>query len=379
LSVYERLGVKPVINAYGTLTYLGGSIMPPEVVEAMDEAAKSFVNMHELLEKTGRIVAELTGAEAGLITAGASAALVLATAACITGRDPESIKAMPYAPTFQAEVIIPEMHITPYAMAFQIAGANLVHVGTRQAWTVQQMEDAITERTVALTFTLFTGVKGCSLEDLTPVVNLARRRGIPVIVDAAAELPPEENLRAVVATGADLVAFSGGKEIRGPNDTGLLLGRRDLVEAARMHECPNYGVGRPMKVSKEQIVGLVAALRLFVARDFRAQRDSWESIVKYWVEQFSGQEGVKVERVMPDPLKHEYYAQGWPKARLTLDEKALGISAARVAELLRSGEPSIYASSHENVIALSPQCLQEGEEKIVARRLRDILRIGGKA
>ncbi len=379
MSVYEKLGVKPVINAYGTLTYLGGSIMPPEVVQAIDEAAKSFVNMHELLEKSGRVVAEMTGAEAGLITAGASAALVLATAACITGRNPESIKAMPYAMSFHPEVIIPEMHVTPYAMAFEIAGANLVRVGTRQGWAIQEMENVISERTVALTFTVFTGLKGCSLQDLEPVVNLAKRRGIPLIVDAAAELPPEDNLRAVVATGADLVAFSGGKEIRGPNDTGLLLGRRDLVEAARMHECPNYGIGRPMKVSKEQIVGLVTALRLFFARDFKAQRESWESFVKYWLGQFSGYDGVKVERVMPDPSKHEYYAQGWPKARLTFDEKALGISAARVVELLRSGEPPIYAPSHENTITLSPQCIQAGEEKIVAQRLRDILRIGGKA
>ncbi|MEM2905949.1 MAG: aminotransferase class V-fold PLP-dependent enzyme [Candidatus Bathyarchaeia archaeon] len=374
--MYEKLGVRPVINAWGTLTYLGGSIMPPEVVEAMDEAAKSFVNMHELLERTGRVVAEATGAEAGLITAGASAALVLATAACITGRDPEKIKAMPYALSFQPEVVIPEMHVTPYAMAFEIAGARLLRVGTKQGWTVQEMENAVTSKTVALTFTLFTGLKGCSLEDIPPVVSLAKRRGIPLIVDAAAELPPEENLRAVVATGADLVAFSGGKEIRGPNDTGLLLGRCDLVEAARMHQCPNYGVGRPMKVSKEQVVGLVTALRLFVERDFKAQRDAWESIVKYWVEQFSGYEGLKAERVMPDPAKHEYYAQGWPKARLTLDEKALGIAATRATELLRSGEPPIYAASHEDTITLSPQCIQPGEERIVAQRLKDILRLG---
>lgn len=378
MTVYEKLGVRPVINACGTFTYLGGSVMPREVVQAMGEAAMHFVNMHELLEKTGETAAEVTGAEAGLITAGASASLVLGAAACITGKDPEKIKAMPYAVSFHPEVVIPEQHVTSYAMAFQIAGATLVRIGTKEDWTVQQMEDAITERTVALTFTFFTGVKGCSMEDLKPAVSLAQRRGIPLIVDAAAELPPEENLKAIIATGADLVAFSGGKEIRGPNDTGLLLGRRDLVEAARMHECPNYGIGRPMKVGKEQIVGQITALKLFAKRDFNAQRARWESIVQHWLEQLSGYEGLKVERVMPDPAKHEYYAQGWPRARLTLDEKVLGISGTRVLELLRLGNPSIYASGHENSVFLNPQCIEEDEEKIVAWRLRDILRLGGK-
>ena len=372
MSIYDKLGVKRVINAWGTLTSLGGSIMLPEVIEAMNEAAKAFVDMNELHRKAGRIIAEITGAEDAYVTSGAAAALVLAVSACMTGDDPEKMARIPYIDGFKNEIILPLIQDNQYARLLCIPGARLVKVGTKDGYSLKDIEDAITDKTLAIAFVFFTSKKGCDIEALRKVVEIGKKHGIPVIVDAAAELPPIENLRDIVATGADLVAFSGGKDIRGPNDTGFIIGRADLIRAIRAHGCPNCYMGRPMKVSKEQIVGLVVALQHYTPEAVEARRKKWEKIVEYFVRELSS-EHVRAERLMPDPSKHEYSAQGWPRARLTIDEKGLGMTAREINEELRRGDPPIYAQQIGNQIILNPQCLQDGEEKIIVRRIKEII------
>lgn len=239
-------------------------------------------------------------------------------------------------------------------------------------YSPEDIERAINERTVAIAFIFFTSEKGCDLEALKGVVKIGKKHNIPVIVDAAAELPPVENLRDIVATGADLVIFSGGKDIRGPNDTGFIIGRSDLIKAIVAHSCPHHYMGRPMKVSKEDIVGLIVALKHYTPEVVEARRRRWEEIVQYFIKELSS-EYISVERLMPDPSKHEYSAQGWPRARLIFDEERLGITAAEIHKMLLKGDPPIYAHQVENQIIINPQCLQDGEEEIIAQRIKEIL------
>jgi len=373
MSVYKRLGVKTVINAWGTITSLGGSIMLPEVIEAMDEAAKAFVDMEELQKQAGRFIAQKTGAEAAYVTSGAAAALVLAVAACMTGKDPEKMAQIPYVHGFKNEVVLPLVQDTTYSRNFSIPCAKLIKVGAKDGYTSTDMERAITKNTVAIAFVFFTSKKGCDIEALKKVVEIGKKHNIPVIVDAAAELPPYENLHDIVGTGADLVAFSGGKDIRGPNDTGFIIGRADLIEAVAAHGSPHHYIGRPMKVSKEQIVGLVVALQHYTPEAIKARQEKWKKIAKYFVKELS-LKNVKAEKIVPDPEKHEYSAQGWPQVRLTFDEANLGRTAVEVNNCLRNGNPPIYAPQSGNQITLNPQCLQEGEEKIIVKRIKEILK-----
>lgn len=377
MSIYDKLGVKRIINAWGTVTSIGGSLMLPEVIEAMDEAAKTFVDMEELHEKAGKIIAEITGAEAAYVTSGAAAALVLAAAACMTGDDPEKMARIPYVEGFKNEIILLAIHDNPYCRNLAIPCAKIIKVGTEEGYSLEDIEDAITDKTAAIAFVFFTSKRGCDMESLKEAVKIGKKHGIPIIVDASAELPPIENLHDIVATGADLVAFSGGKDIRGPNDTGFIIGRADLIRAVRAHGCPNQYMGRPMKVSKEQIVGLVVALQHYTPEAVEARRRKWEEMVEYFINELS-LEHVKVERVMPDPLKHEYSAQGWPRARVIFDEEQLDITAKEVNDLLRKGNPAIYAFQSGNQIMLNPQCLQDGEEKIIVQRIKSILSSKGK-
>jgi L-seryl-tRNA(Ser) seleniumtransferase len=374
MGIYEELGVKRVINAMGTVTFLGGSIILPEALEAMREAAKSFVNMEELQRRAGEIIAEITGAEAAYVTSGAAAALVLAVAACMTGDDPEKMAKIPYVEGFRNEVILPALHDNPYCRNLAIPCAKIVKVGNAEGFSPEDIERAINEKTVAIAFVFFTSKKGCDLEALREVVKVGKKHNVPVIVDAAAELPPIENLRDIVASGADLVAFSGGKDIRGPNDTGFIVGRADLIRAVAAHGCPHHYIGRPMKVSKEDIVGLIVALKHYTPEAVEARRRRWEEIVQYFIRELSD-ENVGVERLMPDPSRHEYSAQGWPRAKITLRCECPGLSVRDLHRLLLEGDPPIYTLLEGDCLILNPQCLQDGEWEIIARRIREILKM----
>lgn len=374
MSVYDALGVKRVINAMGTYTFLGGSIILPEAAEAMREAAKAFVNMEDLQRRAGEIIAEITGAEAAYVTSGAAAALVLAVAACMTGDDPEKMAKIPYVEGFRNEVILPALHDNPYCRNLAIPCAKIVKVGSEEGFSPEDIEGAINEKTAAIAFMFFTSKRGCDIDALREVVKVGKKHNIPVIVDAAAELPPIENLRGIVAAGADLVAFSGGKDIRGPNDTGFIAGRADLIRAVAAHSCPHHYMGRPMKVSKEDIVGLIVALRHYTPEAVEARKRRWEEIVQYLIRELSD-ENVRVERLMPDPSRHEYSAQGWPRAKVILNWARLGLSARDLHRLLLEGDPPIYTILDEDGVIVNPQCLQDGEWETIAYRIREILRV----
>lgn len=328
------------------------------------------------------IIAEITGAEAGLVTSGAAGAMVLMAAACISGNDQEKMKKLPHSESMPNEIIIPRHMSHGYAQAFLSGGARLVLVGDEEGnFTVQNIEGAVTDKTVAIALLLSTTLKG--LKTLKEIIAIGKKHGIPVIVDAAAELPPIENLTRLIAWGADLVAFSGGKSIMGPQNTGILCGRKNLIESAFTQSCPHYGVGRPMKVSKEALVACITALQRYASLNHAALLQKREERVKYWMEALANIPHVRVERFSPDPEKDEYFAQGWPRARVILEEEALGFTAEEVAETLKDGNPVIYVGRETEMmsggvkgpIVLNPHCIQDGEEVIVADRLKEILRL----
>jgi L-seryl-tRNA(Ser) seleniumtransferase len=378
MGIYEELGVRRVINASGTMTHLGGSIPDPRVMDAMKEASQSFVIMMELIEKSGEFLAKVTGAEAGLVTSGASAALVLGTAACVMRGTPlekfdpkpverlsldgdwmELIQGLPGPSQPRDEVVIQRSHRNPYDHAFKVAGCRLVVVGGDRGCTVEEMEAAINERTAAVAFTARMEDVGIPLKTVS---ELAHRHGVPVIVDAAAELPPRSNLRRYLEEGADLVAFSGGKHIGGPNGTGILVGRRDLIRLAALQAAPYRGIGRAMKVDRSQIVGLIVALKLWLERDEEKEYQGWLGRAR-WIEgELRGAGGVSSIAVEADARRR--YVQ----TVIDLDGR---LRASEVVLNLRRGNPSIWVNHIKpNRIGIDPSLLRDGEERVLASALR---------
>src|SRR5437870_4799938 len=269
-GVYESLGLKPVINAMGTFTVLGGSVMPPEVVAAWAEAARHFVDIVELQDRVGARIAKLIGVEAAMVTTGAAGALLLGTAAAVTRGDRGGIRRLPDTTGMKNEVIVQKAHHSCYDNQLTDVGVKLVEVET-----IAQAKRAINERTALLFFMNVADAEGGVHH--REWLALARRHQVLTLLDAAADVPPLERLAGYNRMGFDLVAFSGGKAIRGPNDTGLLLGRRPLIEAAKLNANPHCGtIGRMMKVSKEDMVALLAAVERFVKLDHKAEWREYE-------------------------------------------------------------------------------------------------------
>ena len=282
-DVYRRLGVSPIINATGSVTRLGGTRTRPEVLDVMAKAATVLVELTELNGRAGEIIARLTGAEAGFVCSGAAGGLVLQAAACITGGDPVKMHRLPDTTGMRNEIIIHNMHRFPYDQAYRAAGARLVEIGDAKRCHAWQLEGAINERTAAIAylFAPFTNRRALSLSD---TCEIAHRCQAPVIVDAASMLPPRRNLRRYLEEGADMVAFSGGKGVRGPQGSGILCGRRDLIQAAAANANPNQFLGRPLKVAKEEIVGLLTALEMFVEEDEEGEMKRYSGMAQMAVD-----------------------------------------------------------------------------------------------
>src|SRR5215210_5271039 len=292
LGVYEKLGVKRIINGWGTITRVGGSLMPLEVVEAIAEAARSFVDIDELYLRAGEVVAKHTGAEAGLVTTGCAASLMLGTAAAVAGMDPAKHRRLPNTDGMKNEVIIHTSHRNGYDQSFRAAGVEFVEIGYANSTQPWELEAAIGENTAAVAYVIAPWlIQGFLPLDTT--CEIAHRRGVPVIVDSSAMLPPAENLTRWIGMGADLVAFSGGKGIMGPQASGILAGKRELVESARMQMSPNHAIGRTCKVGKEEAVGLVTALELYAQRDHAADMASWQRQAETIVQAVGGVPGVR--------------------------------------------------------------------------------------
>ena len=366
--IYNSLGVRPLINALSTYTKLGGSIMPPEVVAAMVEGSRMHVNIDELQIAVGRRIAELTHNEAAYVATGAAAGLVLATAALIAGKDPEKIKQLPDLTGMKNEVICHKMHRNGYDHAVRSVGVKLVEIGTPQKAEPAEMEAAINERT-AFAFWTQGAMNGEGEIPFDQFVEIAHAHGLPVLVDAAAQLPPVENLWRFTQRGADVVVFSGGKDLHGPQASGLILGRKEIIETCRVHGNPNAGIGRPMKVGKEEMLGLLAAVKWYLGLDHEARNAQFEKWVADWCAALNEIPGVHAERSFPNGA-----GQAVPRAKVTLDVARVGITGDEIVQRLLDGDPAIaVAPDGPTSIYLNPYTLQPGEEKIVQAHLIALL------
>jgi len=370
LGIYEDLGIRRVINGDATLTALGGSIMPPPVVTAMAEAAESFVDIFELQDRVSEEIACLTGNKAAYVSCGAASALTLATAAVITGLDPQKRARLPrLEPDLKSEVIVHRHGRVKYEFAVQQVGVTLVEIGGDEGTCPDELEAAINERTAAIIYFAQPARESCWVPYKT-AVEIAQRRDVPLIVDAAAQLPPKENLwRFTVDMGADLAMFSGGKGLCGPQSSGLTVGRRDLIEAMAFNGPPHPFIGRGMKVGKEEMAGLLAAVKWYLGLDHEALMRSYEDQVGYFREQLSDFDGVTVRRSFPSEA-----GQPMPRSEILLDASRWSLSRDELLEALAQGEPPIrLAPAGATGIYVNPQTLKPGEERIVARKLKEIL------
>jgi L-seryl-tRNA(Ser) seleniumtransferase len=371
MSVYDELGVRPLINASATLTRLGGSIMPREVVEAMVDASRHFVNLDELQRRVGERIAELTQNEAAYVSSGAAAGIVLATAACITRGDPAAMAQLPDTTGLKNEVIIHKSHRNGYDFAVRQVGVKIVEIGSAVHTEPWELERAINDKTAAI-FWFQGGMTGRGDLPLEKVIEIANRFDVPVVVDAAAQVPPVENLWRFTQMGAALAIFSGGKDLRGPQSSGLVLGRKDLIEACRVNGNPNQGIGRPMKVGKEEIVGLLTAVKLYLKMDHEARASQDEEVVAGWCSELNRIPGVYAERSFPNEA-----GQPLPRAKVTIDAARASCNRDQVVKELETGAPAILVSqAGADGIYLNPMTLADGEEQIVLDRLKAILLAG---
>src|SRR5215510_4980887 len=330
MDVYARLGVRPIINARGMNTMASGSLMPKPVLDAMNEAAGAFVDMAELNRLAGAHIARLVGVEAAHVTSGSAGGLLLAAAACIAGDDPERILRLPDTTGMRNEIVIQRCDRIQYDQALRMAGAMLVEAGSTDACTPEAIEAAIGPRTAALIYIVSAGLadRGVGPERMA---DIAHAHGLPLIVDAASTLPPVGHLTRWTNTGADLVILSGGKGIRGPQNTGLLVGRADLIQAAAANGSPNSAVGRPCKVSKEAIIGLVAALELFLQDDHDAEWARHLDEGRHILRAATGIPGV-----MPR-LEEDRSVWTAPTLLIAIDPAVAGVSPEGIVKGLRHG------------------------------------------
>ncbi|SEE35742.1 L-seryl-tRNA(Ser) seleniumtransferase [Rhizobiales bacterium GAS191] len=402
MDIYRRLRVAKRVNGAGLLTRLGGSLMDGEVLDAMREAASAFVDMAELQTRAGSVIATHTGAEAGIVTSGAAAALTLATCACLTGTDVALMERLPDASTMRNEVIIHRAHRTGYDHAIRAAGAKLIEIGfndrgagagvrSLEGW---EIEAAISEKTAAIAYTATPEL----MPKLASVVAVAERYALPIIVDAAAQLPPKDNLKRFIGEGAALVAFSGGKAIRGPQGTGILCGREKLVAAALMQmldmdvlpetwtppegllarhfgeRFPHHGLGRGFKVDKESIIGLLVALERFVAADIEADIAARHAMLRCIARSIADLPGCT-------PRALQEVAGTYPSLDIEIDTTRLG-DAYAVSLALQRHDPPVHLSERlaaQGLLSVASAGLGPGDAEIVAQALRQVIGARGEA
>ena len=360
IPTYESIGIEPVINCKGTHTILSGSIMLPEVKTAMDEASRHYVHMDELMEHVGARLADLTGAEWGIVTDGAAAALFAGTAACVAGANPERMALLPDTTGMKNEVLVARDQRHVYDRAIWMVGVRMIDVDSPA-----EMDAAVTGNTAMIA--VLGEVLDRSTVKLEDAVAIGRKHGIPVLVDAAAERPDVPNI--YIEGGADLVAYSGGKCLRGPQASGLLLGRKDLCRAAFLNVSPHHALGRPMKVAKEEVMGALAAIDLWInGRDHEAEWKEWERILAYIGDEIKGIPSVKTEKMLPH-LRSNIA----PTLAITWDEAIVGITSGEVRNQLLDGRPRIEMPGHRDGLLIMPYMMESGEEVMVAKRLKEVL------
>lgn len=401
MNIYERRGVRTAINAKGPATRLSGGTMRLEVTAAMAEAARFSVDMAELQAHASAVIAGVTGAEAGYVASGAAACLLLATAACVAGLEPGRMARLPDTRGMKNEVIVVRSQRNFYDHAVRAAGVTLVEVGLpdryagagardAEAW---EIADSITERTAAI----FYVVDRYARPALEEVVAVARAAGVPVIVDAAAQLPPQANLRRFISAGADLVAFSGGKALGGPQATGFLCGRRDLIMSAalqhldldifweqwspppslidkgRLRGVPQHGIGRPCKVGKEEVIGLLTALELFIEEGDAARHKRWLALAEGLSNRLMA--GLAKRDCIGVSVTDRDRVDAVPMVEIAVSEAA-PLSALDLVIGLQNCDPPIHADptcSDRGIVVFNPMCLQPGEPERVADAVLGLL------
>ncbi|MGI9073073.1 MAG: aminotransferase class V-fold PLP-dependent enzyme [Bryobacteraceae bacterium] len=367
LNLYRSIGVRPVINARGTFTIISGSQTLPQVKQAMDEASRSYVQMDELMDGVGKRLAELTEAEWGIVTNGCCAALTHCTTACVAGTNPERMQRLPDLTGLKSEVIIPEYSRNVYDHAIRMVGVNIIEVKERS-----ELESAFNERT-AMVYILAgpgdTGPLGTQA-----ISEVARRHNVPVIVDAAAEVLTIPNVH--LQRGATAVAYSGGKCIRGPQSAGLLVGEKNLLQAAWANSAPHHAYGRSLKVGKEEIMGMLAAVEMWKKRDYEAEMQQWQN----WLDQISTSvkrvNGVTTRIEPPEALSNKT-----PVLRIEWDGDRLGITGQEVSKILLDTEPRIVlggasGSRPDNMassVSITPYMMMPDDHEIVAARVYAVL------
>ena len=366
--IYEEIGVRPMIHAGGTNTDHGGSKMRPQVIEAMVQASQSYVPIAELNTKVGDFIAQLTGAEAGMVTAGAGSGIVLSAAACMTGTDKAKILQLPGTRGMKTEIVIAKAHRGAYSHMYTFSGATLVEIGDAHEWTTDELDASINDKTAAVAYLLAPRVSRRG-PTLSQTVEVSHRHGVPVIVDAAAMLPPKSNLGRYISDGADLVTMSGGKDIRGPQATGMLFGRKDLVAAALANHSPNHAIGRPHKVSREEMVGLWMALKLYVEHDEQAEIAGYRVALGPVVKALEEIDGVEVT------IQQDNFRFFLPNVVVKLTSDWNGPSGPDVKAAMMNGDPRIgirFDPDH-NELEINAFNMQVGEPEIVGVRLREEL------
>jgi len=357
---FKELGVRPFINAAGTYTDMTASLMPPEVMAAINYASKQFVPLTELHDRVGERIATLVKAEAAMVSAGAASAMTLGTAGVLTGGDPQKIVDLPNLTGMKTEVIMQKSHRFGYDHAVRNCGVKIVEVET-----AAELEAAITPQTAMMLFYNNNNSLGQIRDE--EFVRLGKKHGVVTMNDCAADVPPVENLWKFTAMGFDLVAFSGGKGIRGPQSAGLLLGRKDLIAAARANAAPNgNSIGRGMKVNKEEMVGMLAAIERFVTLDHAALDREYQRRADVILKSLARIDGVTASITVPEVANHV------PHVKVVLDTAVTGITGQEISKRLREGTPSIGVRAGDELL-IGVWMMQPGDDVVVARRLKDVL------
>jgi L-seryl-tRNA(Ser) seleniumtransferase len=359
---FKELGVRTFINAAGTYTFMTGSLMRPEVIDAYNYATTDYVILDDLQDKVGERIAKLLHCEAATITSGAASAITLGTAGILSGMDEEKVIQIPDLTGMKSEVIIQKSHRIGYDHAIRNCGVKIVEVETRK-----ELENAINDKTAMMWF--FNGNNFVGEVQDEEFVEIARKHGIPTFNDCAADVPPVDNLWKYTDMGFDLVTFSGGKGLRGPQSGGLLIGKKKYIDAARLHAAPRGNtVGRGMKVNKEEILGMLVAIESYLARDHDADWALWEMQIKTIIDAVIDIPGTKPERHVPEIANHV------PSLRLSWDQDKIKMTPDELRQKLRDGHPSIETVGGKENVGITTWMMDPGQERIVASRIREILK-----
>ena len=364
-DLFKELGLRTFINAAGNYTSMTASLMPADVMEAIQSASKEYVMLEEVQDKVGQKIAALCKAEAAMVTAGCWSALVLGTAGVLTGTDSKKVAQLPKleGTGMKSEVIIQKTHINGYHHALTNTGVSIIAVET-----FEEAESAINDKTAMMWFLNREAPFGQIQHQ--PWLDLARKHHIPTMIDMAADVPPVENLWKYNLMGFDLVCISGGKAICGPQSAGILMGKKELIAAARLNGPPGGGnIGRGMKVNKEEMIGMYVALDSYIKRDHEQDWKIWEGRIKVVKDALKNIQGVTTEVIVPPIANHT------PSLEISWDKEKVKVTRDQFGERLRKGTPSIEVIAWEKEYStrITVFMLKDGQEKIVAKRIQEEL------